>query len=160
MTTNNSGVLSKASLNRNLSFHLLASFSCQCLTWQTESKDWYWYLFYILQQAPPSQLIFYKLSRNDSNLESTILGIHFPITQQHFVRGKLKVNWHRFFFSLSSSSSLYWVFPCAPFSIKFPDWRNVKFELILFASLSRCFIKSGSELGKKLPPSTTTTTPH
>lgn len=60
-------------------------------------KDWYWYLFYILHQAPPSQLIFYKLSRNDSNLESTILGIHFPITQQHFVRGKLKVNWHRFF---------------------------------------------------------------
>ncbi|CRL00983.1 CLUMA_CG014254, isoform A, partial [Clunio marinus] len=41
--------------------------------------------------APASQLIIYKLSRNDSNLESTILGIHFPITQQHFVRGKLKL---------------------------------------------------------------------
>lgn len=50
------------------------------------------YLF-IPQQAPPSQLIFYKLSSNGSNLESTILGIHFPITQQHFekMRGKLKV---------------------------------------------------------------------
>lgn len=50
------------------------------------------YLF-ILQQAPPSQLIFYKLSSNGSNLESTILGIHFPITPQHFekMRGKLKV---------------------------------------------------------------------
>lgn len=47
-------------------------------------------------------MIFYKLTRNDSNLESTILGIHFPITQQHFVRGKLKVNslykiYHNFF---------------------------------------------------------------
>ncbi|XP_070492393.1 uncharacterized protein beat-Ib [Chironomus tepperi] len=41
--------------------------------------------------ASPSQMIFYKLSKNDSNLESTILGIHFPITQQHFVRGKLKL---------------------------------------------------------------------
>lgn len=47
---------------------------------------------FISFQASPSQMIFYKLTRNDSNLESTILGIHFPITQQHFVRGKLKVN--------------------------------------------------------------------
>lgn len=43
-------------------------------------------------QASQAQLILYKLSKNDSNLESTILGINFPITQQHFVRGKLKVN--------------------------------------------------------------------
>ncbi|KAG5674472.1 hypothetical protein PVAND_004441 [Polypedilum vanderplanki] len=41
--------------------------------------------------ASPSQMIFYKLSKNDSNLESTILGIHFSITQQHFIRGKLKL---------------------------------------------------------------------
>lgn len=47
-----------------------------------------------IPQASSSQMIFYKLSKNDSNLESTILGIHFPITQQHFVRGKLKVKCH------------------------------------------------------------------
>ncbi|CAO1366922.1 unnamed protein product [Diamesa hyperborea] len=48
---------------------------------------------WLINDAPasPAQLILYKLPKNDSNLESTILGINFPITQQHFVRGKLKL---------------------------------------------------------------------
>lgn len=80
-------------------------------------EDWFWNIC-ILQQAPPSQLIFYKLSSNGSNLESTTLGIHFPITQQHFekMRGKLKVidedslsrflstSWVQYLFQLNSST--------------------------------------------------------
>lgn len=48
--------------------------------------------FFIITQASPLQLTSYKLTKNDSNLEATVLGINFAITHQHFLRGKLKVS--------------------------------------------------------------------
>ncbi len=57
-------------------------------------------IFLFNSQATPAQVTFYKLTKNDSNLEATTIGINFQITDQHFVRGKLKVNlgvFHPFF---------------------------------------------------------------
>lgn len=98
------------------------------------------YLF-VLQQAPPSQLIFYKLPSNGSNLESTILGIHFPITQQHFekMRGKLKVIDAD---SLPRASQLSGRPPLCSFSIKL---THLVFCLYLFRVLYLC-------RGRHIPP--------
>jgi hypothetical protein len=50
------------------------------------------YYSFFNSQATPAQVTLYKLTRNDSNLEATTVGINFQITHEHFVRGKLKVN--------------------------------------------------------------------
>lgn len=170
---NYSNILPKTSLNHNLPLSIFSIFALAhslilCLSISADApfdkrkakKDWYWYLFYILQQAPPSQLIFYKLSRNDSNLESTILGIHFPITQQHFVRGKLKVIFRDFpllFFFRVERFSL-----ARSFSINFSQVlyeANIQTGLFRHSTLCWFSISSVRKVwGEKIQ--TPTTTPH